>query len=186
MRLILFTLPVAIALGYVLGGRLGHLAEISLRYPGAGLAGLGLQTLPVGGTLGHILLLGSFVLLLLVAGANWRLPGFVLVGAGLWLNLVVIAVNGGMPVTADAFVASGQTEGLDDLAAGGRHHLATPRDELVFLADSIPVPAPVRRAMSVGDLAAYAGAMWFVVAGMGRRDEIVEPKPHLDVAEATG
>lgn len=183
MRLVLFTLPVAIAVGYLLGGRLRNLAGVSLRYPGAGLAGLGLQVLPVGGTLGHLLLLGSFVLLLLVAGVNWRLAGFVLVVAGLWLNFVVIAVNGGMPVTAGAFVASGQTDGLDDLAAGGRHHLATPRDELVFLADSIPVPAPIRRAMSVGDLVAYAGAMWFVVAGMRGREGAVELE--LDLAEAT-
>jgi hypothetical protein len=192
MRLVLFTLPVAIGLGYLLGGRLRNLSGVTLRYPAAGVAGLGLQLLPVRGTAGQLLLVMSLALMFLFAGGNWRLSGFVLIAAGLWCNLIVVVINDGMPVTAAAFVSSGQTDGLDDLAPGGRHHLATPDDDLVFLADAIPLPAPVHRAVSVGDLVAYAGAMWFVVAGMRRTGVLEETEAterdaeaDLDLAEAT-
>ncbi len=172
MRLVLFAFPLAIGLGYLLGGRLRNLAELRFRHGWAGLVGVGLQILPVGGTGGSLILIASFVLLLFVAGANWRLPGFGLIVLGLCMNFLVIAVNEGMPVTAQALVASGQAGTLDDLqsAGGAKHHLATSEDHLLFLADRIAIPPPVRQAVSVGDVVAYAGAMWFVVAGMRRRE----------------
>jgi hypothetical protein len=170
MRLVAFAFPLAIALGYALGGRLRHLADVRFRHAWAGLAGVGLQVVPAEGTAGSVVLLASFALLLVVAVANRRLAGFPLVIAGLCLNLLVIGVNQGMPVTRDAIVASGQSDTLDDIRddGGAKHHLATEDDDLVFLGDAIGIPPPVRQAISVGDVAAYAGAMWFVVAGMRR------------------
>jgi hypothetical protein len=171
MRLILFTFPLAIGLGYVLGGRLSNLGRVSFRWPAAGILGVALQFAPVGGSAGYLLLVASFLLLILTAAANWRLPGFILILAGLWLNFVAITVNEGMPVTRAAIVASGQAETLDDIVdeGGTKHHLAGPDDDLLFLADRIAIPPPVSQAVSVGDILAYAGAMWFVVAGMLRR-----------------
>lgn len=169
MRLVVIILPASISLGYLLGGRLRNISDLNLRYPAAGLAGLGAQLLPVRGAASQLLLIASLVLMLAFAGLNWRMAGFVLIAVGLWSNLVVVVVNDGMPVTAAALVASGQTDSLEDLTPGGRHHLTTPDDELVFLADAIPIPAPVNRAVSVGDLVAYVGAVWFVVAGMRRQ-----------------
>jgi len=190
MSLVVLTFPVAIAAGYLFGGRLRNLSEVNLRYPAAGVAGLVAQLLPVRGTAGLVLLIASIALMLVFAGVNWRMAGFVLIALGLSANLVVVVANQGMPVTPSALVASGQTEGLEELAAGERHHLATPDDDLVFLADAIPIPAPVHRPVSIGDLVAYGGAMWFVVAGMLRRRADVgslEPRAdeELDVAEAT-
>jgi hypothetical protein len=171
MRLILFTFPLAIGLGYVLGGRLSNLAKVSFRWPLAGLLGVALQFAPVGGPGGYLLLVASFLLLIVAAAANWRLPGFILILAGLWMNFIVITVNEGMPVTREAIVASGQADVLDELVDSpeSKHHLAGPDDELLFLADHIAVPPPVRQAISVGDIVAYTGAMWFVVAGMRGR-----------------
>lgn len=173
MRLVLFVFPLAIGLGYLLGGRLHRLGNVRFRHAWAGLAGVALQVLPVGGTLGFVVLIASFVLLLFVAWVNRRLPGFALIAAGLCLNLVVIAVNEGMPVTREAIVASDQAETLDDIrAAGGtKHHLATAQDDLLILADRIGIPAPVAQAVSIGDVVAYAGVVWFVVAAMRRRTE---------------
>jgi hypothetical protein len=190
MRLVLYTLPVVIAAGYLFGGRLRNLSHVTLRYPAAGVAGLVLQVLPARGSAGLLLLIASLVLMVVFAGANWRLSGFALVAVGLWANLLVVAVNDGMPITASAFVASRQTEGLGDLGPGGRHHLATPRDDLVFLGDAIPIPAPINRAVSIGDLVAYAGAMWFVVVGMRTHaptGPTVTTRPESDsaLAEAT-
>ena len=176
MRLVLFTFPLAIALGYALGGRLSSLGEVRFRYGWAGLLGVFLQFLPVSGTPGYLVLVASFLLLVFVASVNWKLPGFLLVLVGLWMNFLVIVVNEGMPVTREAIVDSGQVETLRALRddGGTKHHLATPDDDLVFLGDRIAVPAPVRQAISVGDVVAYAGAMWFVVAGMRGRDDELE------------
>lgn len=175
MRLVLFTFPVAIALGFAVGGRLRNLGTTPFRHGWAGIAGIALQFVPVGGAAGYLVLSASFVLLLFVASSNWRLPGFLLVLVGLSLNFLVIVVNEGMPVTREAIVASGQAHTLGELeeATSAKHHLATQDDELLFLGDRIAIPAPVEQAVSVGDVVAYVGAMWFVVAGMrspGRED----------------
>ena len=173
MRLVLFAFALAIALGYAFGGRLRHLGTVRFRQGWAALAGVALQFLPVTGAPGYLVLVASFVLLAFVAVLNRRLPGFALVVVGLCLNFLVIAVNEGMPVTRDALVASGQTETIDDLreAGGSKHHLATPDDDLLVLADRFGIPAPVSQAVSVGDVVAYAGVIWFVVAAMRRRHE---------------
>jgi Family of unknown function (DUF5317) len=175
MRLVLFTFPLAIALGYLLGGRLANVGTVSFRYGWAGLLGVFLQFLPIDGTPGYLVLSASFVLLIFVASANVRLAGFLLILVGLWMNFIVIAVNRGMPVTREAIVASGQGDTVDDLegAGGSKHHLATPDDDLTFLGDRIAVPSPIKQAVSIGDVVAYSGAMWFVVVGMRGR---VEPE----------
>jgi hypothetical protein len=187
MRLVLFAFLPAIGLGYVLGGRLRHLSGIRFRHGWAGLAGVALQFLPFGGTAGHVALLASFALLLFVAAVNLRLPGFPLVIVGLCLNFLVIGVNQGMPVTREAIVSSGQAETLPSLVRGGgtKHHLATEEDRLLFLGDVIGIPAPVRQAVSVGDILAFGGAMWLVVAGMRRPHDLRAPDP-APAAEVPG
>jgi hypothetical protein len=171
MRLVVLTIPVAVLVGYLAGGRLANLANVRFRWPLSGLLGIALQFAPVAGTGGTLLLVASFLFLFVAAGVNHRLPGFALILVGLWLNFVVITVNEGMPVTGQALVASGQVNTLADLRSGAdtKHHLASDRDELVFLGDAIPIPPPIHQAVSIGDLLAYSGAMWFVVRGMRRQ-----------------
>jgi hypothetical protein len=173
MRLILIAFPLAIGLGYLLGGRLRNLAGLRFRHAWAGLVGVGLQFLPVGGLAGSLVLLASFVLLLFVAVVNRRLPGFALVVVGLCLNFLVIAVNQGMPVTREALEGSGQLDTLHELETdgGAKHHLAGPGDDLLILADRIALPPPISQAISVGDIVAYAGVIWFVAAGMRRNED---------------
>jgi hypothetical protein len=177
VRLALFALGGAVLVALLTGGRPSRIAEVRFRCPLAGIGGVVLQLIPAGGTLGVALLISSFVLLGLAAAANVRLPGFPLILAGLALNFLVIAVNGGMPVTANALAASGQQATMKDLVenGGSKHHLATDADDLVVLADSIPLGAPVHQAVSVGDLMAYAGAAWFIVRGMHRRGGVPSP-----------
>lgn len=171
MRLVMLTIPVAVLVGYLAGGRLGNLANVRFRWPMSGLAGIALQFAPVAGTGGTLLLVASFLFLFVAAGVNRRLPGFALILVGLWLNFVVITVNEGMPVTQHALVASGQANTLADLRSGAdtKHHLASDKDELLFLGDAIPIPPPVHQAVSLGDLLTYSGAMWFVIRGMRRQ-----------------
>ncbi len=185
MRLILIAFPLAIGLGYLLGGRLRNLGGLRFRHGWAGLVGVGLQILPVGGVAGSLVLFASFALLLFVAVANRRLPGFALVVVGLCLNFLVIAVNEGMPVTREALTRSGQADTLHELETdgGAKHHLASSDDDLLFLADRLALPPPISQAISVGDIVAYAGVIWFVVAGMRRNEE--EQPSDLPAAEVS-
>jgi hypothetical protein len=170
MRLIAASLVLAVAVGYLLGGRLSSVASLRVRWQPLAIVGLVLQVIPVPGrALPLGLLYVSFVLLIAFALANVaaRVPGSWLILIGIALNFTVIGLNQGMPVTRDALVASGQGDTLAVLLhdGGAKHHLAGPDDRLVFLGDVLPI-RPIRMVASPGDLIAYAGVVWLVVAAM--------------------
>ena len=77
---------------------------------------------------------------------NRRRPGTVLVSAGLIANLLVVALNGGMPVR-------GLPAGVP---AGAHHHGLGAGDRLAFLADDLVVPVTGER-VSAGDLLVALG-----------------------------
>jgi Family of unknown function (DUF5317) len=179
MKVILATLIIAIVLGFLLGGRLSNLACLRIRWMPLAIAGLALQLVPMPGRAWSLALLYvSFALLVAFAVANGRagIPGAWLILAGILLNLTVIGLNQGMPVAREALVRSDQMDTLELLAkqGGAKHHLARPTDRVVFLADVIPI-RPIRQIVSLGDLVAYAGVVWLVVAGMRGRPEEVAP-----------
>ena len=183
--LILLVLVVAAGLGFLTGGRLSGFDEVRLRWWPLALLGLAMQLVPVpdlGDDLedivGVALLIASFGPLLAFATLNLRSPGFPLVLIGMLMNLLVISVNAGMPVTREALVASGQEESLRVLeqGRGSKHHLADEdEDRLLFLADAIGLGWPFNEVVSAGDLVLYAGAGWYVFgalrAGAGARPE---------------
>jgi hypothetical protein len=173
MTLAGLSMLVAIAIGYAAGGRLRNLLTLRIRWPLAAVVGLALQMVPVHGSMSGLVfpsLLVSFGLLGAFAVANIRLPGFPLVLAGVTANVLVIALNHGMPVTHAALVAAHQLGSLPELAHGGaRYHLAGPGDLLVPISDSIGATFPLRMVISPGDVAIYTGMIWFLVWGMRRR-----------------
>jgi uncharacterized protein DUF5317 len=187
MKLILATLVLAWLLGLIVGGRPSALSSLKVRWTPAALIGLALQLAPVPGhTWPLVLLYVSFVLLIAFAVVNLRgrVPGFVLILIGVLMNFTVIAVNDGMPVSREALVASHQQDTLPILMhrAGAKHHLAGPGDHLMFLADVVAVP-PLDQVVSLGDVFAYGGVVWLIVAGMRRRPEgELEPAPDAPVA----
>jgi energy-coupling factor transporter transmembrane protein EcfT len=185
MKLVALILAIAVAVGYLLGGRLSQLSELHVRYAPIALIGLLLQVVNPPGRWPFALLIVSFVLLVVFTVANLRTAGFALILVGVVLNLAVIALNGGMPVDRDALLASDQADTLIPLVReqGAKHHLARSDDRLLFLGDVIPVPAPLRQAISIGDLFTYGGVAFVVVATMRRR---VRPVPLTSVAEASG
>ncbi len=173
MELIVATLVIAVAIGYATGGRVSALADLKVRWTWVAIAGLALQSIPLPSrTLSFAALYVSFALLLAFAVANVRRQAipFVAIALGVVMNFTVIAINGGMPVTRDALVTSGQLETLDELADDGwvKHHLAGPDDELMFLGDVIGV-SQIGQVVSIGDVFAYLGVAWLVIAGMRRR-----------------
>jgi hypothetical protein len=169
---------VSIGLGYVLGGRLGGFERFRLRWWPLAFLGLALQLAPVPAGLATASLIVSYVFLLMFTAANFRAPGIPLILIGLALNLAVIVPNGGMPVSRDALVRSGQASTLEDLrnGSGVKHHLERPDDVLTPLADIIAIGAPIDQVASVGDVFVYAGLIWLIVAVM-RGARQADPAP---------
>jgi hypothetical protein len=161
----LTVLLVAVAVAYLRGGRLQRLAHAPLRWSWLLLVGLGLQIavdLAVGRGLvadaslpGWSLLFLSQLLVLAWVLGNWHLPGMLLIGLGLLMNVVVVAANGAMPVGPEAIMALG---GDPAALEPGKHTLLTPETRLPWLADIWALP-PLRSIISVGDVVLAAGLL---------------------------
>ena len=189
MILVLFVLIFAVVAGLVSGGRMERLATLKIRWAPLALLGLALQYFsPSRGTWPYALLMLSFALLAAFAIANVKVAGFALILAGITMNFLVIAINHGMPVTEHALVASGQQDTYEELVlrGGQKHHLAGPDERLLFLGDVTPIPPPVHQVVSAGDVVAYAGVAWVVIAAMRRRDTTPVRDPVLEFEGASG
>ncbi len=84
--------------------------------------------------------------------------------------MLVIAINGGMPVSESAIRTTGNVSGalpasIDD----GKHHLMGPADVLTPLGDVIGLPPPISIVLSIGDVVLYAGVAIFTVIVMRGR-----------------
>lgn len=176
-------LLVAVAIGYVSGGRLRNFEGLAIHWWPLAFLGLVLQIVPLP-TLWEIsprlvgagALLLSYVLLLAFITVNRWIPGAQLMAIGLLLNLLVVGLNGGMPVTASAIEAAGGSVAILEGGGSVKHHLATEDDLLTFLGDAIPIPPPAKLVLSVGDVLLYTGMAWFVIQVMrGRSPE--NPRP---------
>lgn len=151
---------VTVAVAVLRGGSLRGLSETKFRWVPLLFAGLVVQIafdvlaprlLEGTGALAVVLLTN-----LAVAGfvlGNRKLPGMVLAGAGLALNVIVIASNGAMPVSPKA-VAIADAPSLD--AAGIKHERLTEETILPWLGDVIPLPG-TGLIVSVGDVVLGAG-----------------------------
>lgn len=97
-----------------------------------------------------------------LALANARRLGMTLASIGVVLNLLVVVANGGMPVSVEAALKSGESE-AEVLAAIGESPLHVTLDDdarVWWLADVVYVPGPLwhRGMASVGDLLLSLGA----------------------------
>lgn len=194
MVLLAAILAIGLMLGWGLGGGIRALADVRIRLWPAIPVALLLQVIPVprgDGQFARLLPVGllvlSYVVLAVVAVANWQLRGFGLILIGLLLNGAVVTINEGMPVSAQAIRQAGDPELLDGLPEerGGKHHLAGEDDVLLFLSDTIAIRKPFSVVVSPGDIAIDVGAALFLAAAMlGRpvrnpRDEESSPSAAL-------
>ena len=162
--MIVAPIAIAILIGLVAGalrrGRLISLTKARLRLPGllgvAVLCALGADVLdlPIPSVLAFVGLLAGIAF----AGRNLLIPGMAVIGIGLAANLVPVALNGAMPVRADALVDAGivAEADLDRVELRGARELADSDTMLEVLGDVIPLPL-FDQVLSFGDLIVLVG-----------------------------
>lgn len=179
----------AVVLGAVLGSLwrrdLSYLARVAPRLGWLAIVGLAMQSLavrqvPPGDALpdarGLLLLAGNLVVLVALVADFDRWPARVL-ALGLALNLIACLPQGGyMPITAEAYAASGQARPEQPMTPGSRSirgkdiFLPTDRTPFAPLSDVIPVAEPLlfQGVYSPGDLLIALGVAG-LAAGLGVR-----------------
>jgi hypothetical protein len=155
--------------GVLRGGSLENINRVRFRLPWLVFLGLALQ---IGaeaaaarfpdihrGAVGPIVLAVSYGLVGTFVALNFRFPGTLIIGLGLFLNLSVILANRAMPVSLWAIKVSG-SHAATHLQNSVKHRVMGPATRLGFLGDIIPLP-PLG-IVSVGDVVLGAGVFLLV------------------------
>jgi hypothetical protein len=106
--------------------------------------------------LGFALLLGTYVLILAFCYVNRRVQGITIVAIGVMLNVLVIALNDGMPAKDTVAMRGGRTV-HEPIERTVKHKPESDHDRLRFLADVISLPGDDRSSFSVGDIVIAIG-----------------------------
>jgi hypothetical protein len=150
----------------VLGGRLGRMRYIRLRYPLVIVAALAVQVLTISifpGAPKSLLVplnLATYAAAAVVLWANRSIPGLIILGVGAILNGGVIALNGGtLPARAQALATAGWHPNASNF--NNSDTLAHPI--LPWLGDIVATPGwlPFRNVMSIGDMTILLGVLIF-------------------------
>jgi hypothetical protein len=179
MGLVIAVLVGALVVGRASGGSLVRLAAIPMRRRRLVVAAVAVQVLGVvlavslaggSGTAYAATLAASAAFVLAFVVLNRRLPGMVLVAAGLVLNAAVVAANGAMPVSLVAAARAGVDTRAIALGSDPRHVLAGERTRWNPIGDVVPVPLPWQaEVVSPGDVLIAAGLAELISVGMRRR-----------------
>lgn len=169
---ILYAIPLGLLAGFALGGRLGALTSLRLRWAWLAVAGFLVQvalfSAPLGslvGDAGPAIYVASNLAVLAAVLRNLATPGIALIAAGAAANLVAILANGGaMPADPWALAAAG----ID--VTGLTNSVATAHPALRPLTDIFAMPAwlPFGNVFSVGDLLIGAGVAATLALAMRR------------------
>lgn len=173
MFVLIAALAAGLVAGYALGGRLRNIEQLRIRWPWLAIVALGLQFVafsplrdPLGETGVIALHFVSYGLLVWFVVANRERAGIVVAGAGLLMNLLAIALNGGyMPASRHALVVSGEDY------AGATANNSTVIHEgtrLSFLGDVFAIPdgTILASVFSVGDVLIVVGVAILIATAM--------------------
>jgi hypothetical protein len=174
-------LLIGLAIAPLLGGRWSRLGELNLRWPGLFYAAIALQLvafpfseLPwsTPDRAAVVLWLVSYGLFATAVAVNVRLPGIVLVAAGMVSNLAAILKNGGhMPALPSALHAAGH------YFVQNRNSAMLSHPNLSWLVDRWAAPAwvPYANVFSVGDVLIMTGGFVFALRATGALDRFRLP-----------
>ncbi len=186
-------LIIGIIFGLIRGGRLKRLLNPNFHFWYLLISGLLLlasinwvaRFIP-DATLTFILTLLAYLLMLSALWLNRKREFIFLILVGLLLNFLVIATNGGMPVSFGASSSTGlsKTEYVAKLSTDFKHIPMLANTKLKVLGDIIPLPRPypLPNLFSVGDVFIGIGLLFFVqnhmyYSGRHRKSEAQISKP---------
>lgn len=176
------TLIFALFISLLRGGKLSRLGKLDLRefwlVPLALLIQSGVYWAAVRGIglgpswLSPVLDTVSYFLLLSFTLRNTSLPGIRWLTLGIFLNTIVISLNGGLMPVDPSFLP--ETIRVALLAGQGTHGLMTSMTQLSFLADRfyLDIPGLQKQVFSVGDIVIDIGCFFLVYKTMRNRDNI--------------
>lgn len=168
---ILYSVIISILAGYLAKGRLKHLAGYTLQC----------EWLAIGSFLVQLVIfsdipfvkfhpnvtvsihIASYIMLLVFIFLNRKIPGIIFIGAGIFLNFLVITLNGGyMPTFADKLANTSMGRHADAIESGYSVHNSsgiTDSTLLPWLGDIFHLPPwlPFSNVFSIGDIIISAG-----------------------------
>lgn len=116
------------------------------------------------GTITYCIYLLEYILIFLFIYFNRRNKFIVVMGAGFLLNALAIFLNGGtMPVSGTVISAAGMSS---DVAKEGLYSLVEEGTRLAFLGDVIYFKIFKAYVLSIGDIVAALGLMFFIITSM--------------------
>ena len=187
MFLFFAVIAAALVIAVVIGGDVRRLSQLRIQHIELLLAAfavkvavalLGIAHSQIAVTVARPLNVVGAVLLLAVVWFNRRIPGAVLFGAGLTLNLIVIVAFGGrmpvlLPRDADpnSPILALLRGGLDPLHVALEHPQG-----LWFIGDIFTIPSIGGHSslVSIGDLLMAAGIAWLIIR-CSQRSPVVQP-----------
>jgi hypothetical protein len=172
------TVILAVVISLIEGGRIRRLGWLDLRAFGlvpiawviqivvywAAVKGIGIGPAWVS----PVLDTASYFLLLIFTLINWYLPGMRILALGIFLNTLVIALNGGVMPVDSLYLP--EASRLDLLKGQGTHGLMTSTTHLSFLADRIYIAIAgfYKQLISIGDIIIDFGSFLIVNRTMVR------------------
>ena len=167
---ILYAIPIGIAVGYLLGGRLEQLSHLRFRWAPIAMLGLAVQVAlfsdplaEVVGTAGPPIYVASTAAVLVAVLRNLDIRGLAIVALGAGSNLAAIIANGGsMPADPAALASIGGIEpGYSNSTVASDPALGALTDIFV-----LPGWVPFNNVFSIGDLLIAVGIAATIVVAM--------------------
>jgi len=178
---ILYAIPIGILAGYLLGGHLGRLGELRLRWVPLALLGLLIQVFlftdtfgsPFGEASTAVYVASSFLVFAALL-RNVRVPGMAVAAVGAASNLLAITANGGYMPADPAGVAA---LGLNSSGYSSSVILTDPA--LPFLTDIFTMPAwmPAANIFSIGDVLLGVGVALTIALAMRGSSRVGQSEP---------
>lgn len=158
---------IGVAIGLARGGRIDALLAVRPRWWGLLVSGFALQALAENVDVpapASVSVIGMFALVVgLIMNAPIR--GALIAAFGVTINLVVLVLNGAVPIRFEALVEAGLVDSslsrADITSVGRVLELETDDSRLASLGDTIPV-AFLDSVISIGDLVTFAGVIVIV------------------------
>ena len=188
-----YSVLIGVIVGFMLGGRIGRLADFRLRWAWLAVAALVIQVVlfteqvnAAAGDLVPIIYVASSALVLAVIVRNLStIKGLGIVALGACSNLAAIVANGGyMPATPEALGISGPVQ-----TTYQANSMTTPDPVLGPLIDRFSLPGwlPYSNVFSIGDVLISIGIVVVIVMAMRRRQAQPSASHRLSaVGVATG